>query len=165
MTLLLLASLALADEPTAVVDGTTVRGTAHLAVAPGVVLDALADPAFESRIQQSRTTTTVTVREGACHQAAYVVPHPIMTARYELRRCRTDAGWDVSLVSSDSFHTYQGSWRAVPEGEGARLTFEVDLTSSIRWVPESIVRGEMRKSVRQLMAALAAWSEAQAAGG
>lgn len=157
--------LALAGSSSAEVDGGKVRGVATLPVAPDVVIAALADPAWENRVQGGNTQVTVTARDGACHQAAYVVPHPIMTASYELRRCRGPQGWDVTLVASDSFEQYRGAWTAVPEAGGTRLTFEVELVSAIRWVPQSIVRGEMKKGVGKMMAAIAAWGEAKAAGG
>ncbi len=159
---ILAATAAWAGGPKVEIDGTAVRGSVHMVVTPSVVLEALQDPAWEGRIQQSRTETTVTAREGTCHQVAYVVPHPIMTTSYELKRCRVDDGWQVSLVASDSFDRYQARWWAVPEGSGSKVTFQVDLDSSISWVPNSLVRGEMRKSVRKLLAAMSDWADAQA---
>lgn len=158
----LVVGLALAGDATAEVEGTTVRGAVTVPVAPEVVLDALADPTFEDRIQQGDAEITLTKQDGACQQVAYVFPHPIMTTSYELRRCRVDGGWDISLVRSDSFDSYRGSWRATSKGKGARLVFEVDLTSSVRWVPQSLVRSEMKRNVRKLMEAVGAWAEAKA---
>lgn len=158
MISLLLLVAALADEPTATVDGGKVIGSAHLNVTPDKVIAALGDPAWEHRVSGSTTTSNVLAREGTCHNVAYVSPHPIFEANYDLRRCAVADGWSVTLLRSNAFSTYKARWKAVPEGTGSRLTYEVDLDTSL-WFPDSLVRGEMKKSVLKMMKAIAGWSQ------
>lgn len=158
--LLLLASLALAEDPSAVVEGTVVRGTALIAVSPARFLAQLEDPAWESRISGSGTRVEVKGRAGDCLDVAFVSPNAILEARYELRRCPQPDGVRSTLLTSNAFSAYTSRWRASTEGAGARVTYEVDLTTSL-WVPNSLVRSETRRAVLKLMRAIAAWSEAQ----
>lgn len=158
MILLLAAGLALADDPSAVVEGSVVRGTAVLAVPPQTIIAQLSDPSWAGEVSGSNTQARVVSVLGPCQHVAYVSPNAILEARYELKRCPTADGWDDTLITSNAFSAYHATWRAVPEGEGARVTYEVDLSTSL-WVPDSLVRGETRRSVLKMMRAMATWSQ------
>lgn len=159
LALLLATSLSLAGEPAAVVEGDVVRGTARLAVPPQRFLDALRDPTWEARVSGSSTTAEVKGRDGACLHVAYVSPNPVVKAAYEVRRCPVPNGWQSTLLASNVFEGYRAAWHAVPDGDGAQITYEIELSTSL-WVPNSLVRGETRKSVLKMMRAMAAWSAA-----
>lgn len=161
--LFLFASLALATEPTAVIDGTVVRGSAWLAVDAGHFLDALEDPVWESRVSGSGTRVAVLGRDGDCMDLSIVSPNVIHEARYELRRCRAADGVVSTLVSSNTFSAFTARWRAVPESGGARVTYEVDVTPSL-WVPDALVRAETRRAVLKLLRGLTTWADAEHAG-
>jgi hypothetical protein len=90
----------------------------------------------------------------------FLSPNAIFDAKYEVRRCRTETGWENTLVSSNAFETYRAGWQVVAHPEGTLATYEVDLTTSL-WVPNSLVRGETRRSIRQLLKAIVQWADAQ----
>lgn len=162
--LLLLLALAHADEPTALIDGTTVRGSAHLEVPPARVLAQLQDPVWESSLSATGTRVEVKGRTGECQHLALLSPNPVVDASYEVRRCPTEDGFQSTLITSAVLATYRARWRALPEGEGSRITYEVDLSSSL-WVPETLVRSETRRSVLKMMTTMVAWAKTQVGGG
>jgi hypothetical protein len=160
MTLLFLASLALAQDLDVVVDGDVVRGTAHVDVTAVRFLTELKDPGWIGRMSGTGTTAEVLGKDGDCLRVAYVSPNLILTARYTVKRCMTSDGVRISLIESNTFSAYETTWRVVPEGEGARITYEVDLTSSLRWVPNSLVRSETRRSIHKTLKQLVKWAAA-----
>jgi hypothetical protein len=151
---------AAAGEVSTEVVGSLVRGQAVLAVPPARFLAELEDPAWVSRVSQSKTQVSVVGPDGACTRVAFLSPNAIFDARYEVRRCRTPHGWENALLTSNAFETYRAGWHVAPHPEGTLATYEVDLTTSL-WVPNSLVRGETRRSIRKLLKAIASWADAQ----
>lgn len=156
MTLLAIG-LALANDATVTIEGTLVRGSAHLEVPPQRFIAQLGDPGWESTVSGTATRVEVKGRAGDCQLLALVSPNAVMDATYEVRRCPTADGWQSTLITSNVFSTYRSSWKAVPEGDGSRVTYEVDLTTSL-WVPGSLVRSEIRRSVLQMMHRVVDWA-------
>lgn len=154
-------SLALAGEVTADVDGSVVRGTALVAVPPERILAEMKDPTWIGRVSGSNTQVTVTGTKGRCQSVSYLSPNAIIDAAYDVTRCPTADGWVGTLVSSTVFSDYRTQWRVVPHGDGAKMTYEVDLTTSLMWVPNSLVRSQTKASVRKMMQAMVDWADAQ----
>lgn len=155
--MLLGPATARAEGPTVTVQGATVHGSMYLDVPPQRFIDALQDPAWEGRVGANGTTAEIKGRIGPCQHVAYVAPNPILTATYELERCPRPDGWESSHLTSNAFHAYHSRWRAVPEGTGARVTYEVTMDVSL-WVPDSFVRGATRKSLGKMLERMVAWA-------
>lgn len=151
---------AFAGEPTVVLDGAVVRGSAFIAAPPEALLAALSDPSWEGMIAGDGTRALLKGTMGSCQRVSYQTPNPVMDASYEVRRCPTADGWQMSLLSSPVLDSYRAQWRVVAEGAGSRVSFEVELSSSL-WVPDSLVNSETVRSVEARLRAMDAWARAR----
>ncbi len=144
-----------APGPTATIseDG-SVLGVVVVATAPAQALARVNDPGWIAEVGDPSTRVTVAATEGACQVLDYVSDHTVATARYRVRQCLVDGGNDASLVESASFSSYRTSWRVEPAGTGSRLTYRLDLVSTLA-VPKWIVRRASRGSVQRMLEALA----------
>lgn len=148
---LLLAPLALAGAPTAVVlPSQGVEGTVWVAMAPADALRRLSDPTWVSSIAGGTTVVSVRSKEGDCVVADYASPSTLMTVRYTVRQCPTGNGYRSTLVKSDDFASYESGWSVVADGAGSTLTYRVQLAPTFP-VPVSFITGTMRRDVFSMM--------------
>ena len=148
---LLLAPLALAGAPTAVVlPSQAVEGTAWVALTPADALQRLSDPTWVSRIDGGATVVSVRSKEGDCVVADYASPSTLMTVRYTVRQCPTGHGYRSTLVSSSDFASYVSEWSVAADGAGSTLTYRVQLAPAFP-VPVSFITGTMRRDVLSMM--------------
>lgn len=149
-----------APEPvrTAFRDDGSVVGTVHLSLPADAVRARLADPVAVAQTAGGGTTVEIVSTEGGCTIYDSRSPSVLMTVRYRLRACPTPTGVVATLVESNAFSAYRTEWVVEPApGGGSTATYILAMQPSF-WVPSSIVRGETKKGVSQLLEALhAAW--------
>lgn len=154
MSWLLAIAVASAADP--VVDVTppdTVVGVFDVRAAPDAVRAHLEDPAWVANVDGGKTKVTVVSREGRCMVADFVSPSPLITVEYRVRRCALDDGYEAKMLTSNAFKAYRVRWEVAPdaEGEGSRVTYTIQLTTSLWGVPNSLVTSSTRKSVQRML--------------
>lgn len=154
-----LFTMAMATElppPTIVIqDGGAVVGTVELPTAPESVRAALSDPTFLPTATGSTTEVRLARMDGACQIIDSVSPSTFLTARYQTRRCPTPSGYHSTVLSSNCFKAYETSWTLVPSHHGTTATYRIHATTSL-WVPNSVVRGQTKKAMQDLLPKLQA---------
>jgi len=134
----------------------TVVGVISVQADPDAVRAQLKDPSWVARVDGGKTTVDVVSTEGDCVVADFVSPSPLVTVEYRVRRCARDDGYETKMLTSNAFEHYRVRWQVAPEGEGSRLTYTIQLTTSLWGVPNSLVTSSTRKSVKRMLGRVAA---------
>lgn len=146
-----LLSLALAGEPTSYVASTGgIVGTVSLPAAPDRVLAFVSDPVIVNKTTGGGTTVKVVEKQGACMVLDYLSPSVITDVHYRVRQCPVAGGVESTLIESDAFSNYRARFTVTPEGTGALLRYDVDMTVTL-WVPKSLVEQTTKREVRKMM--------------
>lgn len=160
--LVLLAAAALAADPIVDPDVTitppdTVVGVVDVGVPVDVVRTALRDPAWVAKVDGGKTSVAVAGREGDCLVADYVSPSALLSVEYRVRRCPTPGGYEAVMLTSNAFEAYRVAWDLAPsETGGTRITYTIQLTTSLWGVPNSLVTSTTRTSVKRMLGRAAA---------
>lgn len=151
LALLLFALPAAAGgDASATVEDGVVIGSVAVEAAPEAVRSKLGDPRWVTTLGDGNTEIEELTKDGDCNVVAYVSHHPIATARYRVRQCPAADGYRTSLVESEAFSTYAQSWTLAEEGGGTRVTYRIDIVSTLP-VPKWVVRQTMKSQVLGMM--------------
>lgn len=151
----LVVGAAVAAPEVTVPEPGVVLGSVHLAAAPQVLREGLADPRWVSSIDGGSTTVVVTGADGPCLLADYTSPSAVMTVRYSVKQCPTADGVVTTLVSSRDFSSYEARWSVQPYTTGSTLSYRLVVASRLP-VPESLMTGITRRSVVAMLEKFAA---------
>lgn len=162
MVLLMLALQAQAADlppPTVSIDDAgRVVGTVQLATSAEKLRADMDDPTFVPRATGNGTEITVDARDGDCLVVTSVTPQKMMTVRTTTRRCPTADGWSSTLETSNALDAFVETWSVAPVGDGASVTYRVELSTSVWGVPDAIVRKTTRSSIQSMLEGLQRWS-------
>lgn len=144
-------AMALATGPTVeITDDSTVHGEVVVAATLEHVREKMADPTWIAAVDDGGTTVEIVERSGDCVVTDSVSPSAVKTVEYRVRRCKTEDGWQGTLVSSNTFDSYEVRWRLSPEGAGTKLTYDLALSTSMM-VPQFIINRQTRNGVERLL--------------
>lgn len=131
----------------------SVVGVALVAATPDVVRGKIADPSWVAATDASGTRVTVVERRGDCLVADRESPNVITTVRSRTEQCATPTGFVETLVSSRSFDAYRAQWTVEPVPGGARITYDLAMSTSML-VPQAIIDQQARKGVQTMLVRL-----------
>ena len=149
-----LALVAIAAEPEVSVDGDHVVRGRMVVQAPKSVVDAvLDDPTRVAAIDDSGVQVTVKADEGRCKVVHTAIAHPLASAEYVSRACRTDDGWQHELVESRSIKAYEAEWTTEETDAGTEVTYAVKTETRLP-VPQFVVDRQSRSAVARVLSRL-----------
>lgn len=153
MVVLLATLLAQAAPKTTINAEGAVVSTVTVSAGPADVLAVLSDAPLVASLSGDGVSATVAAREPPCMVLDYTSIGRIATVKYRLRQCAVPGGFDVTLVSSESFSMYEARWRVQPSRAGTTFTYSLDAKTTY-FLPEAIIRQTIRSGVDRMMAGL-----------
>jgi len=152
---LLLQLTAFAAEPRVDVDeGGQVVGTMVLPATQDRVRDVLEDPVQCAELSPEVYSVTQVGHNDDCDELVTETRGLFRPLRYRSRRCRTADGFRDHLVESEDFSAYETSWALREVDGGTEVTLRVHTEVNLP-VPASVVEKRSRKSVGEMLQALA----------
>ena len=148
---------AAAGPPVLTTSGDALTGVVEIDASPQVIKGVLADPTSLPRISGDGTEVTILSQDGACQVLQSVSPSAFITVRYKTRRCPTSTGFQSTLIESNAFSSYDTSWVVEPSGSGSRVTYRIELVSTL-WVPRGVVRRGVRNGIESFLSNMQGWA-------